>query len=192
MSPLARIRLAATCGLLLSSQFFLASVAQGADPPAPATQAVNPAGPAQPPPIVQLAPNATAQLARSALLTVQASVYGDTLRLGIERNADKSPITGEGVTVSVGGKSQTVSRTADGYEIAIDDLRDGEGRNAGKELEVVVPHDGIREIVSGRVALAQDRTAGESLLRDHRQIAWWIVNIVVVLIAALAISRRKG
>jgi len=32
----------------------------------------------------------------------------------------------------------------------------------------------------------------DSLLRDHKQVAWWILNIVIVLVAALALSRRKG
>ena len=29
-----------------------------------------------------------------------------------------------------------------------------------------------------------------SVLRDHKQMAWWILNITIVLIAAIAISRR--
>jgi hypothetical protein len=30
------------------------------------------------------------------------------------------------------------------------------------------------------------------LWRDHKQVGWWILNIVVVLVAAIALSRRKG
>ena len=31
-----------------------------------------------------------------------------------------------------------------------------------------------------------------SVLRDHKQMAWWILNITIVLIAVLAISRRMS
>ena len=52
-------------------------------------------------------------------------------------------------------------------------------------------HDGIREIVAGKVAVAEGVSA-DGLLRDHKQVAWWILNIVIVLVAAIALSRRKG
>jgi hypothetical protein len=29
-------------------------------------------------------------------------------------------------------------------------------------------------------------------MRDHKQLAWWILNIAIVLIAAIAISRRMS
>ena len=47
------------------------------------------------------------------------------------------------------------------------------------------------EIVSGKVSVAE-ASSTQSLLRDHKQVAWWILNIVIILIAATAISRRKG
>lgn len=192
MAPVARIQQAAICWLIPSVLLALASGTSAADAPAPAPQAAAAAGSAQAASVVLLSPNAAAVIGKSALLTVQGTASSNALLLRILRNADKSLITAEGVTVTLGGKSQSVSQRADGYEIPLDDLPEADARNPGKELEVVVPHDGIREIVSGQVALAEGKSTGESLLRDHRQIAWWIVNIVVVLIAALAISRRKG
>jgi hypothetical protein len=30
------------------------------------------------------------------------------------------------------------------------------------------------------------------LLGGHKQVAWWILNIVVVLVAFMALSRRKA
>lgn len=202
MSFLARIRQIATRWLLPTALLVLAPLGRTADAPVRATQA--PSSPAleaeaahvaatlKPAGVVRLAPNVATEVARSALLTVQGTLTGESLRLGVQRSADKSQITADGVTVAVGGKSQSVSRRAGGYEIPLDDLREGDSTNTGKVLDVIVPHDGIRELLSGTVALAEDKSTGESLLRDHRQIAWWIVNIVVVLIAALAISRRKG
>lgn len=55
---------------------------------------------------------------------------------------------------------------------------------------MIVGHDGIREILSGKIALSAAKSSG-SLLGEHKQIAWWILNIVVVLIAVTAFSRRK-
>ena len=34
--------------------------------------------------------------------------------------------------------------------------------------------------------------AAAGLLGSHKQLAWWILNIAIVLIAALAISRRMS
>jgi hypothetical protein len=192
MSPLARIRQVAACSLLL---FPLAGAA--AEPPAPLTAAapVSPAaadGTVRLPSPVSLSPGIAAEIARSALLIVEATATGDSLQLRIRRSADRSPITAEGLAVTVDGKSETVSPAADGYILPIEDLRDPEGKAAGKDLDVVVAHDGIREILSGKVALGGEKDSGSSLLKDHRQIACLIVNIVVVFIAALAISRRKG
>lgn len=202
MSSLARIRQIAIRWLFPTALLVLASLGRAAEAPVPEPQVANlpapkapaaeAAGQSKPAGVVTLAPNVATEVARSALLTIQGTVSGESLTLGVQRSADKSRITADGVTVAVGGKSQSVSRRADGYEIPLDDLREADSKNTGKVLDVVVPHDGIRELLSGTVALAEEKSTGESLLRDHRQIAWWIVNIVVVLIAALAISRRKG
>ena len=58
-------------------------------------------------------------------------------------------------------------------------------------------HDGIREVLSG--TLPPTATGGAAanagrtgVLGAHKQLAWWILNITVVLIAALAISRRAS
>lgn len=182
MSPLARVRQVAACILIFASAFSV-QAAGPATPPAAATQP-----PASP---VELAPNVAGEITRSALLTLEGTATADALRLRIRRVSDKSLIGGEGVTVTVDGKSETVSHVADGYEVPLDALRGAGGKSGGREFEVVVDHDGIREILSGKVALV-DADPATSILRDHRQIAWWIVNIVVVLIAATVISRRKG
>src|SRR5437868_6334430 len=68
---------------------------------------------------------------------------------------------------------------------------------ADDRLEVVVAHDDIREVLGGRITVAGAGSAAAhhaggtaSVLRDHKQMAWWILNITIVLIAAIAISRR--
>jgi hypothetical protein len=164
---------------------------QKAQPPprSPPSQANTAALAPQPLEPVQLAPNATAQIARSALLGVEGTATGDTLRISIRRASDQSLISGDDVTVAVDGKNQSVThgKGSAAYELPINDLR-GDG---ARDVDVTVGHDGIREIVSGKVSVAEAASAS-SLLSDHKQIAWWILNIVIVLIAATAFSRRKG
>ena len=153
----------------------------------PAAAATSTAAQAVPQP-VQLAPNAAAQIARSALLTIEGTATADALQLSIRRVSDKTLVGSDDVTVSVDGKNQTVTHEKGGaYELPINDLR-GDGT---RDVDVTVAHDGIREIVSGKVSVAE-ASSTQSLLRDHKQVAWWILNIVIILIAATAISRRKG
>jgi hypothetical protein len=216
MSPLARIRQVATCSVFASivglSLFvclsLFADLALAADPQPQPTQSNQPAAAATPassapsvPPVsvpsersvqspqpVQLAPNVAAPIAHSALLSIEGTATADALRLSIRRVSDKSLLSGDDVTVAVDGRNQSVTHEKGGaYELPINDLR-GDG---ARDVDVTVAHDGIREIVSGKVSLAEAGSAG-SLLRDHKQVAWWILNIVIVLVAAMAFSRRKG
>jgi hypothetical protein len=157
--------------------------------PAQPVQGVQSPPPAQPPEPVQLAPNAAAQIAHSALLGIEGTATADSLRLSIRRVSDKSVVSSDDVTVTVDGRNQSVTRENGGvYAVPINDLRGGD---AAKDVEVIVGHDGIREILSGKLTLAEGESAG-SLLSDHKQVAWWILNIVIVLVAAIALSRRKG
>jgi hypothetical protein len=131
---------------------------------------------------------AVPHLAHSALLTIDATSTDDSLNLVIRRVRDRSPVNSDAVTVTVDGKSTSFTRGSDGtYQLPISDLR-GDGT---REIDVIVAHDGIREVLSGKLSLPDEVTAG-SVFRDHKQVAWWILNIVIVLIAAIAISRRKG
>jgi len=189
MSPLARIRQVAAC---IPVPALMASVALAAGPAPQPTPPGGPppaSGPDQP---VLLAPKGSAQLARSALLTVNGTATDDSLQLSVRRVSDKSAVTDGEITVTVDGKNEPVMHGNGGvYEIAINDLRGDGSKDSAKDVEIIVPHDGIREILSGKVAVVQGSSGG-SLLGDHKQIAWWILNIAIVLIAALALSRRKG
>lgn len=129
-----------------------------------------------------------APIAHSALLTVEGTVTADALQLRIRRASDKSLVGGDDVTVAIDGRNQSVTHEKGSvYEVPINDMR-GDG---ARDVDVTVAHDGIREIVSGKVSMAEASSAG-SLLRDHKQVAWWILNIVIVLVAAMAFSRRKS
>ena len=209
MSPVARIRQVAACTLLVSFACLplAADPATAAAAPAAAAPAPSPAypgapaspGPApartlesSPAPVpvqpAQLAPNATTRIAQSALLSVDGAPTADTLRLWIRRVSDKSLLTSTDVTVTVDGRKEAVTRdSGGGYELPLADLR-GDG---ARDVDFTVAHDGIREILSGKVSLAEAGSGG-GLLRDHKQVAWWILNIVIVLIAVIALSRRKG
>jgi hypothetical protein len=184
MSPLARIRQVAACTALIC--FSGPGLADPPVPPAPPAHAPQPAPAAQP---VRLIPDATLQIAHSALLSVDGTATGDTLRLTVRRVGDKAPVGSDDVTVTVDGRSEFVTRGAEGvYEVPVNDLRGGE---PARDIEVIVAHDGIREILAGKAILEENRSAG-SLLSDHKQVAWWLLNIAIVLVAAIALSRRKG
>jgi hypothetical protein len=177
-----------------SAQTTPASPTPGA--PAPGTQpgsAPQPASAAQPTPAVVLAPKATAEIARSALLVVQGTAADDALQLTIRRVSDGSLINSNDVTMSIDGKSVAVTHEKPGssYEVPANDLRGDGSRDSAKDVDIVVAHDGIREVLSSKVAVAEAPSGG-GLLGRNKQITWWILNIVIVLVAAMAISRRKG
>jgi len=127
-------------------------------------------------------------VARSAQLSVEALVGNDTVTLWIRRANDKKPIDSKDVTVSINGKTQIVTRRTDGsYTFPTDDLRGKEAR----PVEIIVGHDGIREVLSGQLPPALE-SSGTSLLGTHNQLWWWIINIGVLLIGVLALSRKKS
>ena len=166
--------------------------------PAPSTSPARPmegialAQPASP---VRLTRDAAAQITHSALLAVEGTAAADALQLRIRRVGDKSLVSSDDVTVTVDGKNESVTRESAGvYALPVNDLRGGNrdvSHDVGHDLDVIVGHDGIREILSGKVTLVE-AGSGNSLLGDHRQIGWWVLNITIVLIAAIAFSRRKG
>ena len=132
-------------------------------------------------------------VAHSALVTLEAGPAAAGLVLRLRHTADQTPLSVTDLTVSVDGRSELAMRREDGSwfvplsNAAITD----------DQLEVVVAHDGIREVLSGRISVpgaasgsARNAGGAASVLGDHKQMAWWILNITIVLIAAIAISRR--
>jgi hypothetical protein len=133
-------------------------------------------------------------VAHSALVTLEAGPTAAGLVLQLRHTVDQTPVAVTDLTVSVDGKSQLAVRRADGSWFV---PLSGGAAPANEQLDVMVAHDGIREALSGRVTVAaagapgaRNASGAPSVLRDHKQLAWWILNITIVLIAAIAISRR--
>ena len=136
--------------------------------------------PPAPPPVIPVA--------HSALLTIDATRTDDGLALHIKHAGNQIPIDGRDVTVSVDGKSQPVTAEPEGtFFLSTKDLA-GDGE---RQLEILVAHDGIREMLTGKVTLPKVNTTLD-LWRDHKQMAWWVLNVAVVLIAVTAFSRRQS
>jgi hypothetical protein len=95
--------------------------------------------------------------------------------------------------VAIDGKDVSVTARADGsWRVSVP----AHPGAPDSTLDVTVTHDGIRELLRAKIAppaAAQApaaATGGASGV--HRQIVWWILNIAIVLIAALALSRRRS
>lgn len=134
-------------------------------------------------------PPAPIPVAHSALLTIDATTTDNGVALHIKHANNQIPIDGQNVTVSVDGKEHPVTPLPEGtFLLSTKDLP-GDGE---RQLDIVVAHDGIREILTGKVALPKVGSAASDLWHDHKQMAWWILNIAVVLIAVLAFSNRSS
>lgn len=58
---------------------------------------------------------------------------------------------------------------------------------------MVLAHDGIREVLSGPLPAALGAPAAPAgLFGNHKQMVWWVLNIAIVLIAVMALSRRMS
>ena len=123
------------------------------------------------------------------LLNINASVVPDGLMLHILHASNQVPIDGRDVTVTIDGKNQplTVEPEVGNFLVPTKGLGDGE-----RQLDITVAHDGIREILTGKVALPKASSFTGSWDSSHKQMAWWVLNIAVVLIAVLAISKRSS
>jgi hypothetical protein len=133
------------------------------------------------------APPALAPLARSAQAVLEAGRTPEGLVLHLKR-ADQTALAVSELTASIDGQSAAVQRRADGdWLIALPRAAHPAA------LQVIAAHDGIREIFIAQLSPAPVPAAAANsggLLHGHQQMAWWVLNIAVVLIAAIAISRR--
>ena len=133
-------------------------------------------------------PPARIDVAHSAQVLIEATESDDSVALWIRRAADKKLVGSKDVTVSISGKPQAVTQRTDGsFTLPTDDLRGKEP----KAVEIIVGHDGIREILTGQLPPAPQGSS-TGILGSHNQLAWWIINIAVLLIGAIALSRRKS
>ena len=131
-------------------------------------------------------------VARSAQVILEATRAPAPLTLRARRASGPLPLAVSALTLSIDGRS--VSATAHGDGTWSASWPAGAAAGAGR-FEVVLAHDGIRELLSGTLpsaAAGPNSAAGEGLLGNHKQMAWWILNIAIVLIAVIAISRRMS
>ena len=135
-----------------------------------------------------LAHAATVPVARSMQLRLDAAIHGKRAVLYVVRRADQAPIDGAGrVTAEINGHALPLRPEGTGYAFSLAGLPAGPQR-----LQVVVAHNGIRELLTGRITLPKRTGSGAfALLERHGYGAWWILNIVVLLLAARLIMRRK-
>jgi hypothetical protein len=134
---------------------------------------------------------AAVEIARSSLLTLSGTAEPETLTLWVRRSAEQAPLTVTEFATSIDGKTEPATRAPDGgWTVPLG------ARTAGEHhLAVTVGHDGIREVLEGKFTptAATAPAAGVSALGGtHKQMLWWILNIGIVLVAALAISRRMS
>jgi hypothetical protein len=149
-------------------------------------------------PAAAAAPAAFTPVAHSALVTLEAQPTPEGLRLRVRRTQGEAPLSVTALSVSVERASVPATQQADGSWLV--PWPKGGAPEGG--VEVTISHDGIREVLSGKTPAPLSGTAGTGsapgagttggMLRDHKQLAWWILNITVVLIAAIAISRRMS
>ncbi len=137
---------------------------------------------------------AFAPVAHSALVTVEGVITSDTLVLRALRTADRQPLSGAELAVSADGRSvPTTPRPEGTWGVPLQAL----ATKPPAKLSIVVAHDGLREVLEGQLpgsgaapAVSQSGNAASTLI--HKQIAWWILNVVVVLIGVIAVARRMS
>lgn len=133
-------------------------------------------------------------VAHSALVTVDGVLATDALVLRVLRTADRQPLAGVELSVSVDGRGVAVTARPEGtWGVARRDLP----TKPSAKLSIVVAHDGVREVLDGQLpgsatAAAPSQSAGAASSLIHKQAAWWILNVVIVLIGVIAVSRRMS
>jgi hypothetical protein len=129
-------------------------------------------------------------VARSALVTLEAARTPAGLTLRAARVSGAQPLSGAGMSVSIDGHTVAARANADGSWSTPWPAGDAAG---GKDLQVVLAHDGIREVLSGPLPAALGAPAAPAgLFGNHKQMVWWVLNIAIVLIAVMALSRRMS
>jgi hypothetical protein len=127
-------------------------------------------------------------LAQSAQVLIEGARTPEGLTLRFERTTGGTALPVSELSATLDGKSLPLTRAADGtWKVPLPSATP-----AGK-LELQVGHDGIRELLSGAppapvAAAAPAEAPGAS----HKQIWWWVLNIGIVLVAVIAVSRRMS
>ena len=135
-----------------------------------------------------------APLAHSALLAVDAAPAAGGLTLRVRRATGETLLQVSDVAVTIAGQSERATLRSDGTWFV--------ARPGGAQMPVRrsrSPSDTTVSTKSSVVDSPWPRAPGSgtsgaasALGSTHKQLAWWILNIVIVLIAAIAISRRMS
>ena len=136
-------------------------------------------------------PAAPAPIAHSALVTLEGAPTATGLTLRVRPSSAAGPLNISEIAVTLDGRPQTVTARADGgFDVALTPA----ARAGAGQLEVTVAHDGIREVLSGHLAPGAAGTAAPAGAgsASRKQLWWWALNIAIVLIGAIAISRRMS
>lgn len=133
---------------------------------------------------------AATAIARSALVALEAGAAPPGLTLRLQPAGGGSPLAVSALAVTLDGRTMPATLQADGTWTV--GWPPGTDATQPHRLAVTVTHDGIRELLEAELPGAAAAPIGGSLLGEHKQIAWWILNIGVVLVAALALSKRRG
>ena len=139
------------------------------------------------------AAGAFAPIAHSTTLAVDGSVAGGILALRIRSaNGQQLPHVTE-LAVRLEGRPLPIMARADGTWDA--PLGDPAARSPGK-LEIIVAHDGALEALDGELpegsAAAAPAGGGALNALIHKQASWWILNVIIVLVGVVAVSRRMS
>lgn len=132
-------------------------------------------------------------LAHSALVSVEGVVAADTLILRVRRTADQQPLAGAELTVEADGHSVPVTARPEGtWGVPVKELPKPPGK-----LAITVAHDGVREVLEGQLpggaaAAPPAEARGVASTLIHKQMSWWILNILIVLVGVIAVSRRMS
>jgi hypothetical protein len=133
-------------------------------------------------------------VAHSAELSVEGAVAGGALTLRVHR-ANLQPLKVTDLAVRLDGRTLPVMARADGsFAAPLKELP----QHAPGKLEIIIAHDGALDALDGQLpASAPAAAAGAgsggtlgSLI--HKQMSWWILNVVIVLIGVIAVSRRMS
>jgi len=138
------------------------------------------------------AANAALPVAHSADLAVDGSVAADVLTLRVTRNSGQQPLHVTELAVRLDGHPLALVARADGTWAA--PLKDVASRSPGK-LEIIVAHDGTLEALAGQLpegAAAPPASGGSLSALIHKQASWWILNVIIVLVGVIAVSRRMS
>lgn len=141
----------------------------------------------------QRAAPALQPLAHSSLLRLEGASTAAGLTLRVRPTDAAAPVAISEFSVLLDGKSVPAAPRPDGTWF----VSRAPGVAAPAQLEVTVTHDGIRELLTARLAPADSGAAaapaaGAGASGVHKQIVWWILNVLIVLVAAIAISRRTS